>query len=143
MGCREGYQSSPGQRGSQDEGSVLLQRGLGAVQPMDHQLESAHGEEVLSIVHLMGREQAPMSRRPTQQPLESALLQEAEQLFPPGLTRAGFEKAIAKRERLWLECHTAVPGHRGVMVAGAQPTDRWLLPHTEHSRALISYQNHA
>ena len=78
--------SSPGERGSQDEGSMLLQRGLGAVQPVDHQLESTHGEEVLSVVHL-GESRSPSVRKP-QPDSTHALLQKAQHLFPPSLTSA-------------------------------------------------------
>lgn len=86
-------QSSPGQRGSQDEGGVLLQRSLSAVQPINHKLESTHGEEVLSIVHL-GESRSPsvQNTQPdsTQQPFENAVLQKAQHLFPPSLTSAEF-----------------------------------------------------
>ena len=86
-------ESSPGQRGSQDEGSVLLQHSLGAVQPVDHKLESTHGEEVLSIVHL-GESRSPSVQNPqpdsTQQLFENALLQKAQHLLPPSLTSTEF-----------------------------------------------------
>lgn len=64
---------------------MLLQRGLGAVQPVDHKLESTHGEEVLRVVHL-GERRSPSVQTPqpdsTQQLSENALLQKAQPSLP-------------------------------------------------------------
>lgn len=72
---------------------MLLQCGLGAVQPINHKLESTHGEEVLSIVHL-GESSSPSVQNPqpdsTQQLFKNTLLQKAQHLLPPSLTSTEF-----------------------------------------------------
>lgn len=132
-----GGQSSPGERGSQHKGSVLLQDSLCAVQALDHQPQSTHGEEIPRIVHLgesrsLSAQNSHRPRDPIQQFFRSA--------FSPSLpiSSALSFKSNPKLTEQWRVFHTTLPVSNGRHVSA----DRWLLSNAEGiADTRINYPN--
>lgn len=85
---------------------MFLQRGLAAVQPLDHQPEPTHGQEILGIVHL-GESSFHQHKAPA--PGEH-LPSHPQHPFPPALTSREFYKELKiPREWLWLSLAQPCP----------------------------------
>lgn len=84
---------------------MFLQRGLAAVEPLDHQPEPTHGQEILRIVHL------EESRSCQQEPpaLGEHLPSHPQHPLPPALTSTELKELKIQRERLWLNSAESCP----------------------------------